>query len=68
MNEHIQKCINKLGSMAAVGFVGGVSPSMVWKMLHDKAPVTSTAVIPLEIAMEGEVTRHQLRPDLYPQE
>lgn len=37
-----------------------------WKTGPKRAP--AEAVIPIELALGGKVTRHQLRPDLYPKD
>lgn len=46
----------------------GVSPGMVWQWLNDHRRIAAEQVLPIERATDGKVTRHDLRPDLYPRE
>lgn len=43
-----------------------VTYQFVQKMLRDGVP--AERVIQVEQAVEGQVTRHELRPDIYPRE
>lgn len=38
----------------------------VWNWLNRDAELSPEWVIPIETATDGRVTRHQLRPDIYP--
>ena len=39
----------------------------VWNWLfRDGSPLPAEVVIPIEHIVEGKITRHQLRPDIYP--
>ena len=40
----------------------------VWNWLYRDSAVPAEMVIPIERATTGAVTRHELRPDLYPPE
>lgn len=55
-----------LGSEAAVAEVVGVKQPSVNYMLRTGRRVPAEWCIPLERATGGKITRHQLRPDLYP--
>jgi len=44
-----------------------VTQGQVWKWLQSGRP-PAPWVIPIEKAVDGNVTRHQLRPDVYPRE
>jgi len=46
----------------------GVTPGLVWQWLNGRRPIAATKVIPLEVATDGRVSRHDLRPDIYPVE
>lgn len=46
----------------------GVTPGMVWQWLHDRRRIAAEQVIAIESATEGAVSRHDLRPDLYPRD
>lgn len=55
------------GSQSELARRLGVTQTHVWNWInrsHGKIP--SEYAIPIETATEGAVTRHQLRPDLYP--
>lgn len=67
-NNLIEQIITIAGSQTALAEGLGVSQTLVWKWLHGKAKVTPEHVIPLEKISNGEVSRSQLRPDLYPVE
>jgi DNA-binding transcriptional regulator YdaS (Cro superfamily) len=45
-----------------------VSQQWVWNVINRPQPVPPEWCLPLERICEGQVSRHQLRPDLYPQE
>ncbi len=44
------------------------SPGLVWQWLNGHRQVAAEQVLPIERATEGKVTRHDLRPDLYPRD
>jgi DNA-binding transcriptional regulator YdaS (Cro superfamily) len=46
----------------------GVSPGAVWQWINAYSKVDATNVLKIERATGGVVTRHELRPDLYPKE
>ena len=43
-----------------------VTPALVWQWLNGHRPIAAEKVIPIEVATEGCVRRHELRPDIYP--
>jgi DNA-binding transcriptional regulator YdaS (Cro superfamily) len=57
---------NLLGSEKAVATAAGVSQPSVNHILQKGKRVPAEWCIPIEQATDGKVTRHQLRPDLYP--
>ena len=64
--EALQRAINILGSQQRAAEVVGVKqPSISWTVRHG-AKVPAEWCIPLEQATAARVTRHDLRPDLYP--
>jgi DNA-binding transcriptional regulator YdaS (Cro superfamily) len=64
--EALREAIQILGSQSATARVVGVKqPSVNWMARHGRK-VPAEWCIPLEQATQGHVTRHQLRPDLYP--
>ena len=44
----------------------GVTPSMVSQWISGHRPIAAEKVIPIELATDGLVRRHELRPDIYP--
>lgn len=46
----------------------GVSQGLVWQWLNGRTKVTAEKAIEIEKATDGQVTRHDLRPDLYPEQ
>lgn len=45
-----------------------VTPGMVWQWLKSLRPIAGENVLGIEKATGGKVSRHDLRPDLYPRE
>ncbi len=46
----------------------GKSPGLVWQWLNEHRPIYAEQVLPIERATGGKVSRHDLRPDLYPRD
>ena len=61
----VVKAIRLAGGVAAVSRALGVSQPFASQMLHGKRKLPATKVIPLERACFREVTRHELRPDVF---
>jgi len=43
----------------------GVSQGLVWQWLNGRQPITAERAVKIELLTEGEIRRHELRPDLY---
>lgn len=43
----------------------GVSPGLVWQWLNGETKVTAERAVQIEAATGGQVTREEIRPDLY---
>lgn len=43
-----------------------ITQSHIWNWLHRDRRVPAEYVIPIERAVEGKVSRHEMRPDIYP--
>lgn len=43
----------------------GVSPGLVWQWLNGRTRITGNMAVRIEDATNGEVTRKDLRPELY---
>ena len=46
----------------------GVTQGLVWQWLEGRTRITAERAVEIEAATGGKVTRHELRPDLYPEE
>ena len=46
----------------------GIKPARLWNWLHRDKRLPGEYVLAIEAATEGKVSRHDLRPDLYPRE
>jgi DNA-binding transcriptional regulator YdaS (Cro superfamily) len=56
--------VNRMGSQAAMGRLCGVTQQAVWKWLDEGMELPAEHVLKVEAATH--VSRHDLRPDLYP--
>jgi len=61
----LDKAIEIVGSQTSLASKLGVSPQAVQQWVIKKKPPASR-VLQIEKAVNGEVTRSELRPDLYP--
>jgi DNA-binding transcriptional regulator YdaS (Cro superfamily) len=68
MKSPLEKAIDAVGSQAELAKALGVKPQHVWNWLHRDDKVPAEQVLPIENATGGKVSRHELRPDLYPKE
>lgn len=46
----------------------GATQGFVSQLLLGKRPIPAEKVLPIELATNGQVSRHELRPDIYPPE
>lgn len=60
----VRKCADALGSQVALARAINVTPPT----LHTWKRIPAERCLEIEAATGGKVTRHELRPDLYPQE
>tara|TARA_R110002072_G_scaffold38314_4_gene110888 strand:- start:1415 stop:1723 length:309 start_codon:yes stop_codon:yes gene_type:complete len=58
--------VQQLGSQSALARLCEVSQPTVWKWLHKAKRVPAEYVLAIEAATN--VSRHELRPDIYPRE
>ena len=63
----IEKAVSIIGSQSAVARLFGIKPQAV-QLWCSSGRVPAERVIEIEKATNGEVTRQELRPDLYPEE
>ncbi len=64
MFEALQEAVLRAGSQSAFGEICGISQPSVWKMLQSSKRLTAEYVLSVE--QRTGVSRHYLRPDIYP--
>lgn len=64
----LSTAISVVGGQSALARALEVSQPNVWYWLHKAKAVPAEHVLAIERATGGKVTRHDLRPDLYPEE
>lgn len=62
----LQRAVEIAGSQAELARRIGKKQAHIWNWIHRDKQVPAEAVISIEGATEGAVTRTELRPDLYP--
>ena len=62
----LRKAVDQLGSQGAMARLLGVSQPSVWRWLDRAKPLPAEHVLTVEA--ETGISRHELRPDLYPAE
>lgn len=65
-NAALQKAVEIKGSQLLLAEEVGCNQSTISRALKAKLP--AELVLAVEAAVKGQVTRHDLRPDLYPKE
>jgi len=66
--QALQDAVAHLGNMSIVARAIGKTSQAVSKQMKHGKRVPAEWCIPLETATGGKITRHDLRPDLYPKE
>jgi TorA maturation chaperone TorD/DNA-binding transcriptional regulator YdaS (Cro superfamily) len=66
VTEALEKAIAIVGGQTQLARLLGVKQANVWHWLKKAERVPGEYVLAIEKATGGQVTRHQLRPDLYP--
>lgn len=62
----VEKVVRLAGGQAELARRCNTSQPRIWQCVHRNQRVPADLVIPFERAVAGQVTRHELRPDLYP--
>lgn len=62
----LKKAIELAGGQSALARLIGVKQGHIWHWLNKSKKVPAEYVIPIETALDGQVKRHELRPDIYP--
>ena len=66
MLRALERAVSLAGSQTALAKGIGVSQQRVWSWLNRSKKTGEGKSIPIEKFTDGKVTRHQLRPDHYP--
>ena len=61
----IKKAVRIVGTQSALANHLGVSPGLVWQWINGRRQVDPRHCLPIETATRGEVTPHELRPDVF---
>lgn len=64
----ILRAIEVVKGKAALARAIGVTPQTVQQWANQQRPVPAERVLSIESATGGVVSRHELRPDIYPME
>lgn len=70
MNDQtaLETAIKTIGNQSKLARVVGVTPQAISHKLKHGTTVPAEWCAPIEEATEGKITRHQLRPDLFPEQ
>ena len=66
--EALKRAVEIAGGQTALAEALGVKQAHVWNWLNRDNALPAEYCIPIERATDGRVTRHELRPDIYPDE
>jgi DNA-binding transcriptional regulator YdaS (Cro superfamily) len=66
MNISIQKAVKIAGGQSALARKCGVEQGYIWYWLHRAKKTPAEIVLKIEAATDGQITRYEMRPDLYP--
>lgn len=61
----LQKAIDIIGTQRGLAELVEAKQGHVWNWLHRDKRVPPNKAIPIEVATDGAVTRHDLRPDVF---
>lgn len=65
MKTPLQRAIEICGGQAALARRIGKAQAHVWNWLNRDKTVPADQCIPIETATDGEVSRYELRPDVF---
>ena len=66
MSNSLTHAVELVGGQSALARACGKKQGHVWWWLNRSGRVPAESVIAVELATGGRVSRHALRPDLYP--
>lgn len=62
----MSRAVRLAGGQAELARLCNTSQPRIWQCMHRNKRVPAELVLAIENAVGGRVTRHELRPDLYP--
>lgn len=65
MIEALQKAVELAGGQSSLARALGVKQQHVWNWLHRDRKPAAEYVLAIESAVEGKVSRYDLRPDVF---
>ncbi|MGO1079922.1 transcriptional regulator [Inquilinus sp. CA228] len=65
-NSALERAVAAKGGQTAFARAIGRKQQTVWWWLHKSGRVPAEDCIRIELAVEGAVKRHELRPDIFP--
>lgn len=66
--EALEKAVDLAGGQSALGRLIGKDQRTIWAWINTTQKVPAEDVLKIEEALEGKISRYELRPDVYPQE
>lgn len=64
--QALQEAVKIVGGQTALAEKIGKKQGHIWHWLNESKKAPAEAVLAIEAATDGKVSRHQLRPDIYP--
>ena len=64
----LEKAVELVGSQAELARRIGKKQAHIWNWLNRDGRIPADMVLAVERATDGKVSRHELRPDIYPPE
>jgi DNA-binding transcriptional regulator YdaS (Cro superfamily) len=61
----INKAIKIAGSQTELARLSKISQAAIWKMAKGHSRCSGESAVKIEKALNGAITRHELRPDLF---
>lgn len=66
IEQPLERAVRLAGGQRALARLCQTSQTRINQCLHRNKKLPAELVLPIERAVGGAVTRHELRPDLYP--
>jgi transcriptional regulator with XRE-family HTH domain len=63
--EAITRAVKAAGGQSALAQRAGISPGMIWQLVHGHRPIPPKLAVRIEKAIAGAVSRADLRPDIF---